>query len=105
MSYRNEGYHSSQDSTFYKEDFDDSESLDMATDLQQIHSAAALSKTHEDQQKSMNKRPGMLSRMKQSIRTKKGDQMVDFDAADASGYTEPDASWQRLSQVHPSSRT
>ncbi len=101
MSYRNEDYHSSQDSTFYKEDFDDSESLDMATDLQQIHSAAALSKTYEDQKKSMNKRPGMLSRMKQSIRTKKGEQM-DFDA-DAS--TEPDTSWQRLSQVHPSSRT
>ena len=52
----------------------------------------------------MNQKPGMLSRMKHSIRTKKGEQMVDFDA-DASGYTEPDTSWQRLSQVHHSSRT
>ena len=96
MSYSNKDF----------EDFDGSESLDIATDLQQIHSAAALSKTYmyEDQQKSMNKRSGMLSRMKHSIRTKKGDQMVDFDA-DASGYTEPDTSWQRLSQVHHSSRT
>ena len=88
MSYSNKDF----------EDFDGSESLDIATDLQKIHSAAALSKTYEDQQKSM------LSRMKHSIRTKKGEQMVDFDA-DASGYTEPDTSWQRLNQVHHSSRT
>ena len=101
MSYSNKDFNSSQD---FFEDFDGSESLDIATDLQKIHSAAALSKTYEDQQKSMNKRSGMLSRMKHSIRTKKGDQMVDFDA-DASGYTEPDTSWQRLSQVHHSSRT
>ena len=101
VSYSNNDFNSSQDF----EDFDGSESLDIATDLQQIHSAAALSKAHEDHQKSMNKRPGMLSRMKHSIRTKKGDQMVDYFDADASGNTEPDTSWQRLSQVHPSSRT
>ena len=100
MSYSNKDFNSSQDF----EDFDGSESLDIATDLQQIHSAAALSETYEHQQKSMNQKPGMLSRMKHSIRTKKGEQMVDFDA-DASGYTEPDTSWQRLSQVHHSSRT
>jgi len=93
MSYRIEDFNAPQE-------FD--ESLNIATDLQQLHSAAAFSKTLEDQQKSTGKRSGMLSRMKQSIRAKKGDQMGDFNA-DTSGYTEPDTSWQRLSQMASSS--
>lgn len=87
MTYRNEEFNSSQD-------FE--ESLDIATDLQQLHSASALSKSQEDQQRK-NKRPGMLSRMKQSIRHKKGEQMDGFNP-DTSGYTEPDSSWQRLTE-------
>jgi len=93
MSYRIEDFNAPQE-------FD--ESLNIATDLQQLHSAAAFSKTLEDQQKSTGKRSGMLNRMKQSIRAKKGDQMGDFNA-DTSGYTEPDTSWQRLSQKASSS--
>ena len=92
MTYRNENFNSSQD-------FE--ESLDIATDLQQVHSASALSKSQEDQQRN-NKRPGMLSRMKQSIRHKKGEQMDGFNP-DASGYTEPDSSWQRLTEPASSS--
>ena len=92
MTYRTEEFNSSQD-------FE--ESLDIATDLQQLHSASALSKVQEDQQRK-NKRPGMLSRMKQSIRHKKGEQMDGFNP-DASGYTEPDSSWQRLTEPTSSS--
>ena len=92
MTYRNEEANSSQD-------FE--ESLDIATDLQQLHSASALSKSQEDQQRK-SKKPGMLSRMKQSIRHKKGDQMDGFNP-DASGYTEPDSSWQRLTEPTSSS--
>ena len=92
MTYRTEEFNSSQD-------FE--ESLDIATDLQQLHSASALSKVQEDQQRK-NKRPGMLSRMKQSIRHKKAEQMDGFNP-DASGYTEPDSSWQRLTEPTSSS--
>ena len=92
MTYRNEEVNSSQD-------FE--ESLDIATDLQQLHSASALSKSQEDQQRK-NKRPGVLSRMKQSIRHKKGEQMDGFNP-DASGYTESDSSWQRLTEPASSS--
>jgi len=87
MTYRNDDFNSSQE-------FD--ESLDIATDLQDLHSAAALCKSQEDQR--ANKRPSMLRRMKQSIRHKKGEQMDGFNA-DASGYTEPDISWQRLTEA------